>query len=180
VVSPETVTEYTHSSLVEFLKRKREFGLSCARWLRVHGWEDTHGGMRRYVEYVKEVGQDEEAQKKAGLVKVSRGWALGTQGWKEALARELANRVYLEGMPKAEIEEIREAQWNTLLSEALRQAGKNKADLKTKPKMQEWKKKLLVELRKKADMPIGWLAEHLYLGKPSYVRNCLSKAKANE
>lgn len=180
VVTPALIINYAHSSLGEFLKRKRKPGLTCAVWLKLRGWDDTPGGVRQYVDYLTDMGKDEDAQKKAGLVKVSSGWAMGTQGWKQALAREYANQTYVEGMPRSEIAEIKETHWNALLSTALKRVGKNKSDLKTKPRMQAWKKNLLVELRKKAGIPIGWLAEHLQLGTPSYVRNCLSKAKANE
>jgi len=181
VVAPALITDYAPGSLPAFLKRKRPPGLHCEEWLKARGgWEDTPGGIRQYIKYLIEIGQNEKAQEQAGLIELSRGWALGTHGWKQALAREHAQKTYVEGMSKEEISEMKEEYWKVLLTTALERAGKKEADLKTKPKMQPWKKELLVELRKKAGIPIKWLARELHLGAPSYVRNCLSINKANE
>lgn len=181
VVEPALITDYAAGSLPVFLKRNHPPGLVCEEWLKARGgWDDTPDGMSLYIKYLIEIGQNEKAQEQAGLTKLSRGWALGAQGWKQALAREHAQKIHAEGMGKAEMDGMKEAYWKTLLAASLERTGRKEADLKTKPKMQPWKKDLLVELREKAGIPIKWLARELQLGTPSYVRNLLSINKTNE
>jgi REP element-mobilizing transposase RayT len=172
---------YPWSSLGESLKKKRVAGLVCEDWLKARGgWEDNARGVRSYLRYLKELGEDEERQKREGLVKMSRGWALGTRGWKEALARELANKVYVEGMQKEEIEELREMRWNEILTRSLGEQGKTESDVKKRPRFQIWKMQIAARLRKEGGAPVGWIAEKLQMGKPSSLRSYLTRFKINE
>jgi REP element-mobilizing transposase RayT len=172
---------YPWSSLRELLKKKRIAGLVCEDWLKARGgWGDNARGRRDYLHYLRELGADEAQQKREGLVKMSRGWALGTRGWKEALARELANKVYVEGMPKEEIEELREMRWNEILTESLGELGMKEADVKKRPRFQIWKLRIAARLRKKGGVPVAWIAEKLQMGKPSSLRSYLTRFKINE
>ncbi|AWI08780.1 hypothetical protein M2103_002169 [Ereboglobus sp. PH5-5] len=92
-------------------------------------------GHEKYLQYLKDIGNDEQAQKQMGLVKLSRGWALGTHGWKQALAREYAHKTYAEGMNKEEAGEIQELHWEGQLEAALKAAGRKPGDLKTTPRL---------------------------------------------
>jgi len=179
VVSPARVAGYEWSSLRVFrAKTKRAAWLTASEWLAVRGgWKDTPKDMAAYESYLVELGDNEAAQKEAGLVKLSQGWAIGTEGWKRALARKYAQRKLLSGtgLAKDEAGQIREAHNENAFEEALRKAGRSEAELQTKPKAQEWKIKMALEMRGKG-VPVTWLAKRLSLGKATSVRNALWKA----
>jgi REP element-mobilizing transposase RayT len=116
IVAPAHVAQYTWSSLAAFEKKKRQAGMCAQDWLRGRGgWVDNKKGMDAYVEYLCALGNDEEAQKKAGVKGLSRGWAIGTAGWKQALARELSRKTYVEALPKEERREIMQEHWEEQL-----------------------------------------------------------------
>jgi len=175
VVPPANVEKYVHSSLADFAKKKRPHGLVCKEWLKIRGgWLDDVGGMRNYIKYLIQIGNDEQAQKKAGLEKLSRGWALGTSAWKQTLARELSQRLLVEGLNAEEISEVRELNWESALEKALKSENKTKADAKDKPRKQPWKIIVAKTLREQG-VPVGWIAKNLYMGKPSSVRSYMSR-----
>ena len=175
IAAPAQVDKYAHGSLADLLKRKRPAGLECAKWLEARGgWQDGAGGIRSYVDYLKQVGGDEQEQKKAGLEKLSRGWALGTHGWKQALARSLSQRVFAEGLSAEEISEVREHRWEKELEKALGAENKTKADVQTKPRVQPWKIRMAKVLREQG-VAVGWISKNLRLGKPSSVRSYMSR-----
>ena len=175
IVAPGQVDKYERSSLADFLKQKRPPGLECAKWLEARGgWQDGKGGVKSYIEYLKQIGGDEQALKKAGLEKLSRGWALGTYGWKQALARELATRVFAEGMSAEQISELREYQWGHSLEKALEGENKTKGEVQTKPRAPQWKIRVAKALREQG-VPVGWISKNLHMGKPSSVRSYMSR-----
>jgi len=184
-VSPAQVASYEWSSLHVLSgarKAKRPAGLVACEWLGARGgWRDTAGGIAAYVRYLEELGGDEAEQKKRGLRGLSRGWALGTHGWKRALAREYAQRspVSGEGMGKDEIAEIRQLKNEEACEQALRQAGKTESELETRFRAPAWKIAVALAMRD-TGVPVAWIAEKLRMGKPSSVRSILSRQRSYE
>ena len=180
VVAPDQVGGFAWSSLKVFrAKTKRPAWLVADEWLAARGGlEDTPKGMAAYEKYLVELGKDEAAQKEAGLVKLSQGWVIGTEGWKRAMAREYAQRKLLSGMGLEldELQQIREAHNESALEEALKKAGRREDELLTKPRGQEWKIDMAVEMRNRG-VPVTWLAKRLHLGKSTSVRNALWRAR---
>jgi len=177
VVTPDQVDKYAHSSLSNFVKKKRPHGLECGEWLRHRGdWKDDASGMRNYLMYLRQIGNDEQEQKKAGLERLSRGWALGTHGWKQALARELSQRLPVEGLSAEEINEVREHCWENAFEKALKAENKTREDATGKPRKQPWKMMVAKTLREQG-VPVGWIAKNLHMGKPSSVRSYMSRHK---
>lgn len=185
VVAPAHVGDYAWGSLKQLRamrKTARPEGLSAADWLMARGnWSDTPKGIGAYERYLAQIGNNETEQKKMGLERLSRGWALGTHGWKQALARDYAQRRIMggEGMGKDELEEIRQARNENELERALKQAGKNKEQLHTKPRNQSWKIEIAQSLRS-AGVSVTWIAAALDLGKTSSLRSILSRHRKNE
>ena len=127
-----------------------------------------------YEQHLIAVGKDEAQWERRGLVGLSKGWALGTQGWRKALAEDHAQQCLSVGLERHESRELKEGAWGLVLSAALSAAGKTTADLKTKPKKQVWKLELARRLRS-AGAAVGWIADKLDLGKPASVRSYLSR-----
>ena len=170
VVAPGQIEHFRWSSLPQFLKSNRPAGLVCGDWLAARGKSDNATDLEDYLQYLREIGSNEQEQKKAGLTKLSRGWALGTHGWKQALAREYGQKTFRESLEKEEIEEIKQLHWENALAAALQEAGRKPEELVTKPRRKHWKLEIASKLRKQAGAPIVWIAEKLHLGKPTTTR----------
>ena len=180
VVAPAQVGQYAWSSLKAFRgEAKRAAWLSAAEWLSARGeWEDTPDGMAGYETSLVKLGEDEAAQKAAGLENLSRGWAIGTESWRRAVARDYAQRMKMAGMglEKYEVEQMRTAHNENALAQALKAAGKTESELLTKPLRQGWKIKMALEMSDKG-VPVAWLAKRLHLGKATSARNALWLAR---
>ena len=184
VVAPAHVGGYPWSSLQVLGGKKsvRLAGLTASEWLEARGgWKNTPKGVTEYVKYLAGIGNSETAQRQAGLENLSRGWALGTYGWKKALAREYAQGAPMRntGMERDEVEEIRDAHNENTFGQALAKAGKTEGELPTRPRAQAWKIKMALEMRD-AGVPVNWLARRLHLGRASSVRSLLSRARNND
>lgn len=183
VVQPAKIGEYEWSSLraLKQGKKMRNPVLCASEWLARRGnWTDTPKGVTAYEKYLADLGCDEAAQKEAGMEgqTLSRGWVIGTQGWKQALIRECEQGSPLSGsgLDGDELAQIREARSENALAGALKRARKTEAQLQTRPRAQAWKLKMALALREEG-VPLTWLSERLHLGRPSTVRSLLSKLR---
>jgi hypothetical protein len=151
-------------------------GMACDQWLEGRGgWRNNARGIAAYHEYLKGIGKDERLQKQEGIVGLSRGWAIGTRGWKAAVAREHSHMAYSRGVTKQEIAPIREAHWQGLLEAELTKAEKSEDELKGRPLCPEWKVAMALSLRTGAGVPVRWITERMNMGKPDALRSTLSR-----
>jgi putative transposase len=177
VVEVEHLCGYRWSSLFRYLRGTRFPGMMAEDWLRARGnWSDDTDGWKAYRDHLLALASDEAAQERDGLQGLSRGWAIGTAGWKKAIGKEHAHLKLTTGMEREQIRELKQAAWERRLDEVLSTSRKNRADLETRPLVVDWKLAVARELRD-AGVAITWLAGHLHLGKPSSVRSLLSRAR---
>jgi len=175
-VSAEQVGHYRWSSLKRLLEKKRLEGMRCAEWLEARGdWKDNARGIAAYHEYLKGIGADEKLQKEKGIMGLSRGWAIGTHGWRVALAREHSHKALSRGVEREAIEPLREAHWQKLLEAELTKAGKSVEELGSRKLCPEWKLKMALALQRGSGVPPRWIAEHMKMGKPDALRSTLSR-----
>jgi hypothetical protein len=120
-----------------------------------------------------EVGRNEAGWEPLGLTGLSKGWAIGTSGWRKALAKEHAALALNPGLAREEVSELRMAAWEQALDAALGEIGKTREDLATKPSRRTWKVELALKLRETTGAPVTWLAETLKLGQAASVRGYL-------
>ena len=178
VVTPEQVTAYRWSSLAALLRGPRPAVLKAEAWLQARGgWRDDAAGLQAYAGYLRELARDEAAWAREGLVGLAQGWAIGTHGWRRALAKEQAARALTLGLPRAERRELRQASWRACLDAQLAEIGRSPADLVTRPRKQPWKIALAEGVRQAAGASIPWLAEHLQLGGTDTLRGYLHQAR---
>jgi len=181
VVLPEQVAAYRWSSLSAFLKGPRPDGLKAEDWLRARGgWTDEPEGLRAYASYLCELAQDEASWEREGLTGLSQGWAIGTQAWRQTLAKEHARQALITGLPREERTELRRASWTKSLEENLTRQGKTRVNLATKPRKQCWKVVLAEQIRQESGASIAWLAEQLHLGGPATLRGYLHQSRRNK
>lgn len=175
VVPPEQVLNYRWSSLRLFVKGPRPQGIVAADWLfACGGWSDNPEGWKAYVGHLVELGLNEAEQKRQGLEGLSRGWAIGTYAWRQAMAKEFAHLRLRGGLDREQAKALNEGAWEARLQEWLAQLGRTKAELATRPRKQAWKLELARRLRNEVGASVVWIAKALALGRPASVRSYLS------
>lgn len=169
IIPTELVGSFRWSSLRWFLRGPRPPCLEASSLLHERGFADTAEGWREYVEHLQAVAADEARQRELGFAEFSRGWAIGTSGWKRAIAKAYGQRALHPGMEAAEVTEFREARWLNLLQAELDQAGRQLSDAAVALKGARWKVEVARRLRA-GGVPYKWIAEVLQMGKANSVR----------
>ncbi len=178
IVAAEQVARFRWSSLRRFTKPERPVWFSAGDWLGRLGLVDSAAGWRSYVAGLAELAEDEARQKELGFEQMSRGWAIGTDAWRKAIARDHAHLKLDSGYAAGEIRELKEARWQEKLSTLLSAAGKSLEDAAADSKGAAWKRGLAVELRRTVGAPHGWIAERLAMGSPHALRAHLSRTRS--
>lgn len=117
---------------------------------------------------------DKAEQERRGFKAMSKGWAIGTRGWRQALIKDLGQRALDPGLERAELGEFREARWQEVLAEALRVAGRTADEAAEAPKRAEWKLEAMRALRAEG-VPYKWITGKLNMGKPDVLRVYVSR-----
>lgn len=179
IVPAEQVMNYRWSSLRCFVRGPRPAEMSAAPWLSARGgWTDNADGWAAYLNYLVELGKDEAEQKRQGLEGLSRGWAIGSSGWRQAIARDFSHLKLAGGLGRDESKAMNEANWEALLLQFLTQLKKSRNELATRPKNVPWKIDLAHRLRTEAGASVVWIARALQLGKPGSLRSYLARRQA--
>ena len=133
---------------------------------------------RVYADYLNEVAADEAKRTRVGLIGLSKGWAIGSSGWRRALAEEHAQLALNPGLSCEEVKGLRMDKREFVLADVLQALGQKDADLVTRPRLQPWKLDLANRLKHKYGIPLSWTANRLHLGKPNGLRSYLSRARS--
>ena len=178
IVPVEQVAAFRWSSLLRFVKGPRFPGLVAAEWLAKRGgWGDTTDGWRGYLGHLAALSANSERQKEEGFEGFDRGWAIGTSGWRRALAKDHADRALHPGIEADEVRSFKAARWSVRLDSLLSEAGQTLAGAAGAPKGDGWKLTIALRLRQETGASVKWIAEQLGMGSPETVRSRLSKAK---
>jgi putative transposase len=164
------ILSHRWSSLRYFLNgegRPRE--LEAVSWLRVHGRADDVDDWAWYHERLVRLGADPARQRREGLVELSDGWAIGTQGWRRAIAEEHAQHALQPELDASQVNELREQQWYRILEQSLREHGKTARDVASERKGVPWKIAIARRLRESGLAPNAWIAARLHMGNPRAV-----------
>lgn len=178
IVSADQVTAFRWSSLSWLVKKKRFAGLEAGDWLEYLGLHADEAGWAAYLSHLQALAGDATRQRELGFETMSRGWAIGTDGWRKALAKDHQSLAMRPGLPAAELRAMREAQWEDAVLRELADAGKTEAALGEDRKFAPWKVSLAARLRAQG-LPVSWLAKRLCLGSADSARVYLSKALRN-
>ena len=170
IVEMPALPTYPWTSLARFLQGPRPPCLTAGALLAHLELPDSAAGWSNYVAQLEALVGDPAAQESAGWQDFSKGWAIGTHGWRRALAKEHAQYALEVGIAKDELREIKEARWRLLLEHALRAAGKSAIDIEHDCKGAAWKIELARRLRVTAAAPYRWIAAVLKMGSPASVR----------
>lgn len=179
LIAPEQVAEFRWSSLRALIKGPGFPGLT-ADWLAGHGLTATAAGWRAYLEHLITLAGDQSRQDKLEFATMSRGWCIGTSGWRKALAEDLAQKKLSPGLPAAEARALREAAWEIAVGECLRAARRSEVDLQAAGKTAGWKLDLARQARQRSGASVSWLAQRLHLGTPDTARSQLSRTRKRQ
>jgi putative transposase len=169
LVRPEQVAQYRWTSLRHLIHPPRPSYLVADSLLSQYGLTDTAEDWALYVDELKSLAGDPLRQEREGLTNLSKDWAIGTSGWRRALAEEHSAMAISVGIDAKELSEIKEAKWRLALGAALMEAGKDLQSLR-EPKGSPWKIDIAVQLRREVAAPYVWIARALAMGSPSSVR----------
>lgn len=180
IIRPDQLVQFPWSSLRRFLgKSERPACLEATSWMGVAGRSDDPADWEDYLRWLEQIAADKEAQKELRLVELSRGWVIGTRGWRQAMAEEHAQLALAPGLDKVEVREMLAVKWMKLLSEGLKALGKTPEDIRVDRKGAAWKVELATKLRAEGLAPNAWIAEHLHMGNPRSVSVYVSHANKN-
>jgi REP element-mobilizing transposase RayT len=166
MVEAAQLTGFRWSSLRRFVRGDRPEGLVgdlvMGRW----GLADDAAGWSAYLTRLQELATDEAEQAKLGFDEMCKGWAIGTDGWRQSMAKAL-NQRSLAGLAQEEARGVRADGWYAVLDETLRECAKTRADLtplEPRQRDEPWRFKIALRLRRSgATNP--WIAQ--VLGYPS-------------
>uniref|UniRef100_UPI0040491FA8 transposase n=1 Tax=Cephaloticoccus sp. TaxID=1985742 RepID=UPI0040491FA8 len=181
VVAVQHLAGFRWSSLSRYLRGPRPKVFVAKDWLEAKGLQDTPKGINDYLTSLLELATDEAEQKRLGLESLSSGWAIGTDGWRQAIAKDHANKALDPGLESNEIADLKSALWTQTFESEMHRLDKTPADAKSSSLRVQWKLSMAQRLRE-VGAPYAWIAEHLHMGKPSSVRVylCQHRAKINK
>jgi len=101
--------------------------------------------------------------------------AIGTSGWRRAVAKDYQHLALQPGIALHEARELKHARWSAALQSALGKAGRTAESLRDARKGAGWKRTIAADLRKRTGASHVWLAENLHMGSPNSVRALINQ-----
>ena len=175
IVPAQQVAAFRWSSLHRFLKGPRPPWLAATDLLQELHLEDTRDGWSRYLAGLIELACNLPEQGRQGFCELARGWAIGTEGWRRAVARDHAHLARTVGIATEELRDIKKAHWREALTRALRDVNKSQAEIDSDPQRSPWKIEIAARLRREVAAPYRWIALTLNLGNPDSIRAYVSR-----
>ncbi len=177
IISAEQVAVFRWSSLRALVGGERFAGLEAGAWLRAAGLTDDTEGWTTYVQRLRELAGRPEEQERLGFGAMSRGWAIGTEAWRRAVAKDHSSLALTPGLSANEARALREARWQTTLADALVTAGRSPDDLRTSNRSAPWKLELALAVRETCGASLAWLGVNMNLGSADAARSLLSRQR---
>lgn len=139
------------------------------------GLRDAPAGWRGYARYLEWLAEDEPRAKAMLFDRMSKGWALGSSGFRQALLDdEKALKACLE-LGVDEAGEMRDSVWTAEFEHCLEILGKGEADVRADSKSADWKIATAAWIKESRLCRNGWLAERLRMGPASSVGRYVSE-----
>ncbi len=177
VVTVEHLGGFRWSSLPRYVRGPRPGFFWAKDWLALKNLEDTPAGMEAYLSYLTALANDEAEQKRLGFEQFSKGWAIGTEGWRRTMAKEHAQSALSPGLGGVELAGLKATHWAQIVESELKRLGKTQANVDDENFGARWKIDLAMRLRREG-APFAWIAKELNMGKASSVRAYLSINKS--
>ena len=139
------------------------------------GLADTPAGWRAYADYLRWQAAEGPTGKSKAYVSLSKGWALGTKEFKQALLQDHAVATEARAWESVGVREVRETLWDRLLRQRLDKIPpKTRQDAR---KSAPWKIQVARQMKDHSDASNGWLAEKLGMGSAFYLSKHVGLAR---
>jgi len=136
------------------------------------GLADTLAGHRAYEKFLAWQAAHGPMGRNEAYVSMSRGWALGSKGFKEELLKEHDPSATSRAWETGGKREIQQAQWGRLLEAGRKTLGRTKEEMRCRPLGQPWKIALMLYMKERTQSSNTWLAEQFGHPQPKYI-SCL-------
>jgi putative transposase len=135
---------------------------------------DTPAGRRSYDDYLTWQATEGPAGKSQAYVNLSKGWALGSKGFKQTLVADHALAATMRAWERSDAREVRAFEWTEQLGRLLRTvSARERADCRQSA---PWKIRLAVSMKTSTDVSNRWLAAQLHIGSAAYLSKLVSRA----
>ncbi len=174
IVEPVNLLSYQHSSYWFLHQKRRPDFLHVETALAASGLVDSARGKEGYAKYLAWQAAEGPAGKNEAYVSLSKGWAIGSDGFKARLVKDydLAPNTRAWEVEGAKV--VSEARWLLALEQALRRLAKSTADCLADRKSAPWKIAIAAHLKQSTHANNRWLNEQLQMGTPVAVSQYVS------
>jgi len=179
LLSAARLEEYRYSSYW-YLRRPRERPpeLRLDLVLAATGQlADTPAGWANYRDYLVWQAEEGTAGKSSAYVSLSKGWALGTNGFKAALIQDHVMAATARAWESQGAEEVRQQSWESVCRHALKTLQRTDSDLAAAAKAARWKVALAIFLKERSQASNRWLGQRLNMGSGKYISYLVSLMK---
>ncbi|HWA25852.1 MAG TPA: transposase [Lacunisphaera sp.] len=179
LLSVARLEEYRYSSYWYLRQpRKRPPCLRLDLMLAATGQlADNPAGWDSYRDYLVWQAEEGPAGNSAAYVSLSKGWALGSTGFKAALIADHAVAATARAWERKGAEEVRALAWEMACRRALEAMRRTDADLASAARSARWKVALAIFLKERTQASNRWLGRRLNLGSAKYVSHLVSVMK---
>ena len=171
--------EYRHSSywFLEHPRDRPPFLQVVTALAEAGRLEDTAAGRKSYADYLSWQAAEGAAGKSKAYASLSKGWALGSAGFKAALVKDHALAAESRAWENQGAREIRQHAWEELFTRALKALGRKEGELAAGSKSAPWKVALATFLKERSQASNPWLARRLGMLRPVYLSRLVSAAR---
>jgi len=169
LVPPEGCATFRWGSLSKLRMPERPTWLAAGVLLSRMGIQDSTAGWREYAAFLARLAVDPKEQVKLEFERLTSGWAIGTQGWRSALAREYQQLLLHPGLEHRELGMLREERWRDAFERVMTELGKSQEAVASDPAEAEWKVVAAAQLRGHG-VPYSWIGRELRMGCASTIR----------
>ena len=141
---------------------------------------DTEGGRAAYARYLVWEAAEGPAGKNRAYVSMSKGWALGSDDFKEDLLQEHDLAAESRAWESAGVREIREAKWAAALAAILRSVGKTEPEAQVERKSAPWKAAVAAQMKQQTQADNTWLGLRLHMGGRVAVSRYVARFRQNQ
>lgn len=177
LVPIDRLGEYRYSSYW-YLRRRG----SRPSWLQFEtvlaeagGLQDNAAGWASYRDYLAWQAEEGPAGKSKAYASLSKGWVLGSAGFKAALIKDHNLAADARAWENQGAREIREQAWEALRGSALKALDRSEDELGSAAISAPWKVAIAVLLKERTQTSNSWLARRLKMGRPKYVSHLVTK-----
>ena len=134
--------------------------------LRLADSQEGWSSYSRHLAALADLSAGKEAEE---FTELCTGWAIGTEGWKRAVAREHRHLTLHPGYEASELRDLKERGWRERLEQRLWDAGKTMRDVQVDPANAAWKIDIAAALRREC-VPYAWIRDALAMRGLSSIR----------